>query len=220
MRPVGTLRGSSGSSLPDDGEDPPLVRQAAQDVLATRLERQPGAGHQVPDGAGRQHLARAGQRRDPLPDVDGDPADVVADQLALAGVQARPDLQPERPDRLDDRARTADRPGRPVERRQEAVAGRLDLAAPEAGQLLPHDGDRGCPAVEPAAVSKLVARSVELTMSVNRTVASTRSGSGVPLARSGTPRSRRGRVGRFANTRHMVDAGQLDELRARDRRAR
>jgi hypothetical protein len=62
-------------------------------------------------------------------DVDRHPADVVAEQLDLAGVDPDPDLDPDRRQLLADGSRTADRPRRAVEGGQEAVAHRLDLAA-------------------------------------------------------------------------------------------
>ena len=45
-----------------------------------------------------QTISLAGGAEDPGGDVDGDAADVVAQQLALAGVQAHPHLQPQVPD--------------------------------------------------------------------------------------------------------------------------
>ena len=41
---------------------------------------------EVLDGARDQHLARAGLVEDAGTDVDGEPSDVVADDLALAGM--------------------------------------------------------------------------------------------------------------------------------------
>src|SRR5919201_2142077 len=52
-----------------------------------------------------------------------------APQLDLAGVEADPHLDPDVPESLADRRRAPDRPGRRVEHREEAVAGRLDLPA-------------------------------------------------------------------------------------------
>ena len=72
----------------------------------------------------------AALRRHAGADVDGDAADVVADQLALARVEAGADLEPERADGVADRAGAADRAGRPVEGREEAVARGLRLSRP------------------------------------------------------------------------------------------
>ena len=73
-------------------------------------------------------------------DVHGDPADVVAADLALAGVQPGAHLDAERLHRVANRHRAADRSLRAVEHRQEAVARRVHLAAPKAGELRPDDG--------------------------------------------------------------------------------
>src|SRR5829696_8509571 len=73
---------------------------------------------------------------DPRGDVDRHAADVVADQLALPDMQADADLDPEVVSRGDDRLCAAQGGGgRPGEGRQEAVAGRLHLAAAEAREL-------------------------------------------------------------------------------------
>jgi hypothetical protein len=55
--------------------------------------------------------------------VDRDPADVLLDQLDLAGVQADAHLHPEGAGRLRDRAPASDRPRRAVEGGEAAVAG-------------------------------------------------------------------------------------------------
>ena len=67
--------------------------------------------------------------------MDGDAADVVAQQLALAGVQPHPDLQTQLPQPGPDGVGRPDGPGRPVEGGQEPVPGGLDLPAPVPGQL-------------------------------------------------------------------------------------
>lgn len=56
---------------------------------------------EVPDGARDEHIVRPGEGADPRADVDGHTADVVTDELALAGVQTgthgeRADLLPPR----------------------------------------------------------------------------------------------------------------------------
>ena len=73
--------------------------------------------------------------------------------------------------------RAADRARRAVEGREESVAGGVDLVAAVA-QRLPAD-ERVMPLEQlaPAPVAERRRRSVEPTMSVNSTVASTRSGS-------------------------------------------
>ena len=57
----------------------------------------------------------------------------------LAGVQPGPDLEAELANGRDAAQGAADRPGGPVERRQEAITGRVDLLAPEARELAADD---------------------------------------------------------------------------------
>jgi len=66
------------------------------------------------------------------------PAVAVGD-LALAGVEPGPDLELEWTERVADRRRCENRPRRPVEGGEEAVAGRVELAALEAGELAADD---------------------------------------------------------------------------------
>src|SRR5260370_40473876 len=68
-------------------------------------------------------------------DVNADPADVIAPQFDLARVDARPDLDAERADRIPDGAGTAHRSARSVEGGQNAIARRLDLQASVALQF-------------------------------------------------------------------------------------
>ena len=76
-----------------------------------------------------------GERSDPRADVDGHAADVVADELALAGVEAGPHFDAERPaPGRRSRAHSGSR-ARAVERGEEAVAHGLHLAAPVALEL-------------------------------------------------------------------------------------
>ena len=68
-------------------------------------------------------------------DVYADPADVVAANLALAGVQPGAHLYAERLHRIANRHRATDRPLRTVEHRKEAVTRRVHLATSKAGEL-------------------------------------------------------------------------------------
>ena len=81
-----------------------------------------------------------GECADACADVHADPADVVAADLALTGVQPRPHLDAERLHRVADRHRAADRSLRAVEHREEAVARCVHLAAAKARELRPDDG--------------------------------------------------------------------------------
>ena len=74
--------------------------------------------------------------------------------LDLTGVDPGADVEAERRERLPDREPTPDRPGRPVEQREEPVARRVDLLARVAGELTTHRrgvGDQ----VGPRRVSEL-----------------------------------------------------------------
>ena len=63
-------------------------------------------------------------------------ADVVAAHFDLAGMEARSNLDPQTTSARTDRLRAAHPAGRPVEGGQDAISGRLHLAASEPAQLL------------------------------------------------------------------------------------
>jgi glycerol uptake facilitator-like aquaporin len=100
----------------------PLTRDAAELVGSAVPEVDARPHDEVLDGAGDQHLARRGLVEHAGADVDGEPADVVADHLALARVESGADLDAELTHGPLDRLGRAYRPGRPVERRQDAGA--------------------------------------------------------------------------------------------------
>src|SRR5262245_43955572 len=99
----------------------------------------PRARHEIPDRARDEHLAGARQRAHARADVDGEAAEVVVEPLALARVEARAHLEAEVGDAVPDRAGRVDRPPRPVEGGEEAVAERLDLLPAEAREALAHE---------------------------------------------------------------------------------
>ena len=120
-----------------------------------RLELQPGARHQVTDGAGDDDLARARLSRNARADVHGEPGELAVRDLALARVDACADLEPQRLNGLDRGSSATDRAGRSVEARKEADARGVELAPAEALELPP---DRRVVAFEqraPAPVSEL-----------------------------------------------------------------
>ncbi len=96
--------------------------------------------HEVLDRPRNEYLAWARERRDSRGDVDRDARELPVDQLALARVQPGPDFESERRDRLRNCASTANAHRRSVERREEPIAGGVDLAAAEAFELTPDDG--------------------------------------------------------------------------------
>src|SRR5438876_201237 len=115
--------------------DAPLARHAFQFGNPAIFELQLRTRDEVFDRARHEHLARSGNSGDTRTDVNCDPADLSVDDLALARMQADTDVEAEPADRVADRASAADRPRRAVERREEAIAGRVHLGAAEAAQL-------------------------------------------------------------------------------------
>ena len=89
----------------------PFAGNALQwrDTTAAKAKARPG--DEILHGARYQYFPGAGQRRDPRPDVDGDPADIIADDLAFARVQAGADIDAERPDFISDRSGATDPAG-------------------------------------------------------------------------------------------------------------
>ena len=113
--------------------------------------------------------------RAPIDDRDAGELAVV--ELALARREcpiAR--LQAERLESVDDRLAAPDRARRPVEGGEEAVAGGVALLPAEPAELAPHERVVTREQVAPGASPSSAACSVEPTMSVNITVASTLSG--------------------------------------------
>jgi Flp pilus assembly pilin Flp len=76
----------------------PFVGDAFERFHAVIAKARSGAGNQVLDGARDKHFARRCQRRDAGADMDHDPADLLAHDLAFASVETVPDLEPERLD--------------------------------------------------------------------------------------------------------------------------
>jgi hypothetical protein len=107
-------------------------------VLATVLEPETGGGGHRPGDLGHEDLAGLGERRDPRDLVDRHAAHPVARHFDLADVDADPHLQAVRCDRRADRRRALQRPGGAVEHGENAVAGGVDLTAPEQLELAAH----------------------------------------------------------------------------------
>src|SRR5262249_62312898 len=76
-----------------------------------------------------QHFTRRGTARDPGRDLPRDSGKILAEDFAFAGVQATAHLVTKCAHSITDRAGTADRPRRPVERRQDALPRGVDLAS-------------------------------------------------------------------------------------------
>src|SRR5205807_410397 len=136
------------------GVEVPLAGDPVERVHAAIAELEPGAGDEILDGAGDEHLARARLRRDAGARVHGDAGHLAVDDLALAGMQPESQLEVAPLDRLANRAGTADRARRSVERDEEAVAGCVDLAAAGALELASHDAAVLLEQIAPAAVAE------------------------------------------------------------------
>jgi hypothetical protein len=104
-------------------------------LVAAVAEAQAGAGHQVLHGARYQNLTGTGERGDARTNVNGNAADIVANNLALAGMQAGANLNPQRPYFFGYCAGAAHAARRTVERGENAVAGGLDFTAAKASKV-------------------------------------------------------------------------------------
>ena len=93
------------------------------------------------------------ERLDALGDVDGDAADVVTAQLDFASVEAATHTDADGEDRVADGAGAAHRSSRPIEGRQEAIAGGSDLSAAEAVEFAAGEAVVGCEQLRPSAVA-------------------------------------------------------------------
>src|SRR5205807_3446091 len=122
-----------------DREQLPFPWHAFELVGAAVGELDPRADDEIAHRARHEHLAGCRPRAYARADVHGHAANVGVDQLTLTGVHAGAHTDAERADVLADRARAADRAGGTVERRQEAVAKRLDLVPAERCQLATHE---------------------------------------------------------------------------------
>ena len=109
-------------------------------------------------------------------DVNREAAQLGAHHFALAGVEPRAHVQAEGRDGVADRAGAAHRARRAIEGGEEAVAGGVDLATAVTFELA---ADHAVVRLQvaPRPIAELAAVAVASTMSVNSTVASTRSGS-------------------------------------------
>src|SRR3954451_20659080 len=108
--------------------DAPGAGYALELVFASVGHGEARSDDEVLDGLGDEDLAGAGEGRDAGADVDGEPADVVADLFDLPGVKSGADREP-RVARVGDLQCAPYGAGGTVEGREEAVAERLDRAA-------------------------------------------------------------------------------------------
>src|SRR5947209_6310114 len=124
-------------------------------MLAAILEDKPGTGYKVLHRAGYEHLAWSGQGRHSRPDVHGDPTDLRIHDFALTRVKSRAHVKPNASHSFADRTGAPDGASRPVEAGEEAVAGRIDLAAGEPHKLPPNHCVMLLNKVTPTTVAQL-----------------------------------------------------------------
>ena len=108
-------------------------------MFARVLEDEAAPRNEVLDRLGNEHLRGTGEGAYAGTDHHAEASNVIAFDRDLACVQSRPYLDPERTDRRGDRRRAAHPACRPVERREEPIAHRLDLASAVPGDLRAHD---------------------------------------------------------------------------------
>jgi hypothetical protein len=84
-------------------------------VSAKIDEPNPRAGHEILHRSGDTHFAWARSGRDASSDMHRDASQLSTHQLAFTRMQARPDLNPERPHRHSDGLRTTNRPRGAIE---------------------------------------------------------------------------------------------------------
>src|SRR5829696_6451245 len=104
-------------------------------MLSSVIKAEVRADEQILHRARHQHLTVTGERRNPGCDMYGQPSQIRPAHFDLPGVDAGADLEVQRTHRLDHGKGAPHRRERAVERREEAVPGRHDLAATEARQL-------------------------------------------------------------------------------------
>ena len=160
-----------------DCEQLPFVGDALEAMEAAIIKAQTRPGDEVPHRARHEHLAGVRHRGDPCPDVHGDAANVIAGKHDLAGVNSGADLETDSAHGRRDLLGTPDGPCRSVERGQKAVAGRVHLATAVAGDEPRDSTVVRLEELDQRRSPSSAARTVEPAMSVNSTVASTRSGS-------------------------------------------
>src|SRR5437868_13979881 len=122
----------------DHREQPPRFGNALELVRATVLERDARPGDEVLHGLRDEDLPGLRAGGDAGRDMDGDPAELRLDALALARVDSCPDLDAELGGARLNRLRAPDRARGTVERRHESVAGAVDLLPAESHALATH----------------------------------------------------------------------------------
>src|SRR4029077_11118718 len=105
--------------------------------IAAVVERDTRAGREVANGARDEDLTWGGLISNAGADDRGDPSGLPGDDFALAGMDARSDVEPKCAHALSDGHPAANGAPRRVERREESIAGRVYLDPAMAADLGP-----------------------------------------------------------------------------------
>src|SRR5262249_50139276 len=117
----------------------PGLGDALDDVLSAVGEHEPRARRQVASRRADDDLTGSRSLCDSRGDVDGDASLASVDLLHLARVYSGPDREAELFEPVLNGEGTVDRPRRPIEEREDAVAGAVDHLAAEPADLLSND---------------------------------------------------------------------------------
>ena len=123
-------------------------------MLSALVELDSRARDEVFDRPRDQDLAGGGQGRHPGRDVDGEPSEVIPADLALAGVQTRPDLKAEPTNGLADLLAASNGSRRSIEGGDEPVSGGVELPTTEAAELVANSMVMGVEHGPPIAVTE------------------------------------------------------------------
>jgi hypothetical protein len=101
----------------------PVTEQIACDQCSTALEDKTRSSHQSSRRARHEHLAGKGAIGNPPGDLESDSEYRVGADLALAGMNARTDVEAHRYGAFRERVRASDSTGRALESRDETIPG-------------------------------------------------------------------------------------------------
>ena len=136
-------------------EEAPFAGHTFECVSTTIDELNARTGNQVPDGARDQHFVGPGSGCYSRSDMHGDPADIVSDEFALAGVQPATDLKAQGAELLTHGTGASYRPSGTIEGGEHAVACPIHLATAERAQLFSYHRVESCQQLAPPLVSHL-----------------------------------------------------------------
>src|SRR5262249_17875051 len=121
------------------GVQSPFAGHPSEGVKAAVSEPKWRAGHEILYGARHEHSAGHGAGCYAGADMDGDSANVVVHDLALAAVKTSTDVEAKEPNGVPHRERAAHRSCRSIESRENAVTASVDLTTAVPSQLSTND---------------------------------------------------------------------------------